>query len=156
MDVEIDIAHEGWRASDGLEQRIRQAALAATDVLEDSLSDRVVSIRLAADAEVQALNRGYRGKDRPTNVLSFPSGIDAAAWPGGEPLPLGDIILGLEVVCKEAKMYRKTLQAHASHLVVHAVLHLAGYDHEEAAAAQEMEALEIEILARLGIESPYV
>lgn len=111
-----------------------------------------VSILLADDETVQALNRRHRDVDRPTNVLSFAIG----AAPGG-PLPrmLGDVVLADGVVVREAEAQGKSVSAHLSHLVVHGVLHLLGYDHEADPEAETMEALEVRTLAGLGIANPY-
>ncbi|MGH6618176.1 MAG: rRNA maturation RNase YbeY [Alphaproteobacteria bacterium] len=111
-----------------------------------------VSILLADDETVQALNRRHRDVDRPTNVLSFAIG----AAPGG-PLPrmLGDVVLADGVVVREAVAQGKSVSAHLSHLVVHGVLHLLGYDHEADPEAETMEALEVRTLAGLGIADPY-
>ena len=110
-----------------------------------------LTILLSNDAEVQALNKQYRGKDKPTNVLSFPDG-DV-----GEDgvLQLGDMVLAYETVAREAVEQSKSFEAHLTHLVIHGVLHLLGYDHEEDVEAEAMEALEIALLARMGIANPY-
>jgi probable rRNA maturation factor len=128
---------------------------------------------LADDALVRQLNRDYRGKDRPTNVLSFPQvdgdgdegtgpredgpGAEALGGDGAAPAPLllGDVILAFETVEGEARAQGKPLGSHLSHLVVHGVLHLLGYDHESDEDADHMERLETRILAGLGIADPY-
>lgn len=116
-----------------------------------------IAITLSDDAEVQVLNRDWRGKDKPTNVLSFPGleGAMAGLLPPDAPRPLGDLILAYETCAREAEEQGKSLADHARHLVVHGVLHLLGYDHETDAEAEEMEALETTILAGLGIADPY-
>lgn len=110
-----------------------------------------LSIRLVDAEEGRALNRRYRGKDRATNVLSFP-----AELPPGVPLPLlGDIVLCAPVIAAEATAQGKPLRDHHAHLTVHGVLHLLGHEHEGEAAAQAMETLETRILAGLGTADPY-
>ena len=106
---------------------------------------------LADDGLVQELNREYRNQDKPTNVLSFPADQDDAILPGDVPT-LGDIIIAFETTKSEAP---KNLSNHLSHLVVHGCLHLLGFDHENDKAAAEMEGLETQILAGLGIADPY-
>jgi probable rRNA maturation factor len=105
-----------------------------------------LSILFTDDAAIQRLNRDYRGKDKPTNVLSFPQ--------SGGPL-LGDIVLAWETVNQEAGLAEKPLKAHMAHLIVHGFLHLLGYDHEADEEAEEMEALERAALRRMGIADPY-
>lgn len=112
-----------------------------------------VSIALASDSRVRTLNRKYRGQDKPTNVLSFPSLDTASIAPG--PLMLGDVILAYETTKREAAQDKKTFGAHATHLVVHGVLHLLGYDHIVDRDAKDMEGLERLILKDLGIADPY-
>jgi probable rRNA maturation factor len=102
-------------------------------------------------AEGRRLNRDYRGKDRPTNVLSF--GMEPAA--GGSGRFLGDVVICAPVVASEAREQRKDLRAHWAHMVVHGALHLLGFDHERARAAASMEARERSVLARLGFGDPY-
>ncbi|MCU0977405.1 MAG: rRNA maturation RNase YbeY [Steroidobacteraceae bacterium] len=110
-----------------------------------------LGIRVVGAAEGRTLNRRWRGKDYATNVLSF--GAEAAGLPG--PAPLGDLVICAPVVAREAREQGKTLPAHWAHMVVHGVLHLRGHDHERAREAREMEALEVEILGRLGFGDPY-
>jgi probable rRNA maturation factor len=105
------------------------------------------------DAHVRALNAGWRGKDKATNVLSFPAFPETKTGP--LPPLLGDVVLAAETVAGEAALEGKPLENHISHLVVHGLLHLLGYDHEGDAEAEEMEALERRILARLAIPDPY-
>jgi len=122
-----------------------------------------LSIVLADDALLRRLNRQWRGKDKPTNVLSFPAqdGMSRAAMvkggalKGGAPLPLGDVVLAFGTIAGEAAAQGKALADHLAHLVVHGVLHLLGFDHEAAAAAARMEALEIAVLAGIGVADPY-
>lgn len=112
-----------------------------------------VSLVLADDATVRDLNRDWRGKDKPTNVLSFPA-EDDFPMPDA-PRLLGDIVLARETVAREALEQSKSFDHHLSHLVVHGLLHLLGYDHIEDREAEEMEALEIDLLAAMGIPDPY-
>ena len=110
-----------------------------------------VTVRLVDEAESQELNHTYRGKDKPTNVLSFPF-----ECPPGIELPLlGDLVICRQVVESEATEQGKPLMAHWAHMVVHGSLHLLGYDHIEDGEAEEMEALEIEFMAALGFANPY-
>ncbi len=105
-----------------------------------------VALVLADDATIQSLNHDFRGKNKPTNVLSFPS---------DEANELGDVILAFETIAREALAQHKTLKTHTTHLIVHGTLHLLGFDHEDEADALIMESLEIEILSKLAIENPY-
>ena len=113
--------------------------------------DSEVTLRLVDESESQALNHQYRGKDRPTNVLSFP--FEA---PAGITVPLaGDLVICAPVVAREAVEQNKTSEAHWAHMVIHGLLHLQGYDHIEDDEAEVMEALEIRLLAELGYGNPY-
>lgn len=111
-----------------------------------------VSVALTDDDAIARLNQDFREKANPTDVLSFPAGD--TVMPGDEAL-LGDIALALTFIRKEADLENKQFEDHLVHLFVHGLLHLVGYDHEEAAEAVEMESMEREILARLGITDPY-
>jgi probable rRNA maturation factor len=113
--------------------------------------DSEVTIRVVDEAESQALNHQYRGKDRPTNVLSFP--FEA---PPGIPVALaGDLVVCAPVVEREARAQNKTMQAHWAHMVIHGILHLQGFDHITDEEASVMEELEIRLLAQLGFSNPY-
>lgn len=114
----------------------------------------VVSVRIVDAAEMQQLNSQYRGKDKPTNVLSFPAG-EFAGLPEDAERPLGDLVICASVVSDEAAEQGKALQHHWAHLVVHGTLHLLGFDHEEDREAADMEAQEVSILSAHGIENPY-
>ncbi len=111
-------------------------------------SGLTLTILLADNAKLRALNASFRGKDKPTNVLSFPSASSDEPY-------LGDVALGHGVVAREARAQGKTLAAHAAHLVIHGILHLTGHDHEKPNDARVMEALETDLLAKLGIADPY-
>lgn len=139
--------------SDGIVKRAARAAWRVAAEAGIPEQDCEISIALADDAMVRRLNRDYRGKDRTTNVLSFPAGDPGAP---GRPRLIGDIVVALETVEAEARVAGKPIGDHMAHLVVHGVLHLLGYDHETEAEAAAMEALEIGILAGLGIDNPYI
>lgn len=111
-----------------------------------------VTIRIVDNTESQQLNNDYRGKDKPTNVLSFPFEV-----PDGIELDLlGDLVICKQVVEQEAQEQQKPLTAHWAHMVIHGTLHLLGYDHIIDAEAEEMESLEAEIMLELGFEDPYI
>jgi probable rRNA maturation factor len=123
-----------------------------TGVWHDKVS---LAILLTNDAEVKTLNRDYRGKNKPTNVLSFPDGSEEMGAHGKTVKHLGDIALAYETIAREAAEQGKALKHHLTHLTIHGILHLMGYDHEAEAEANAMETLEIAILARMGIANPY-
>ena len=112
---------------------------------------RELGVRVVGPAESRRLNARYRGKDKPTNVLSFP----AVELPAGPERPLGDLVICPDVLRVEAREQRKSLRAHWAHLVVHGTLHLVGYDHEDPYDADRMERREIAVLRRLGFPNPY-
>ena len=123
----------------------------------DIESDCEIGIACVDHDESHRLNLEYRGKDKPTNVLSFPSDIPAEILPLLDARPLGDLVICIPVVLQEAIEQHKTAQHHFMHMLVHGTLHLLGYDHEISDEdAEEMEALEIEILAKLGLQNPYL
>lgn len=108
--------------------------------------DIEVSIVLTNDIEIQKLNKQYRGKDKPTNVLSFEQELPI----------LGDIVLAYETIKKESKEQNKSFKAHFTHLLIHGLLHLLGFDHQAQQDADKMEGLEIELLKELDIDNPYL
>jgi probable rRNA maturation factor len=126
------------------------AAAAVGDAVPASLA-----IRLVDADESERLNRKYRSKSRPTNVLSFPTELPGEVLAALPARPLGDLVLCAPLVAAEAAEQGKSEAHHWAHLVVHGVLHLRGYDHETAAEAEAMEALEAELLASMGIPDPY-
>lgn len=158
MDFDIDI--DGWPADvewDALTVR----AHAALGTVEPALHNPrlTASVLFTSDADVHALNKEWRGKDKPTNVLSFPmlereDLLDLA--PEGPPEMLGDIALAAGTCAREAAEKGVPLETHATHLLIHGLLHLAGHDHVDSdAQAEAMEALEIAALVKLGIGDPY-
>ena len=150
-EVDILVEEPGWSAIPNVEAIVESAAHAA--LAEASVADSCaeLSVLLTNDAAVRALNARYRGKDKATNVLSFP----AAPQHPGEPPALGDIALALGTVEAEARAEGKPIAHHLAHLVAHGVLHLVGHDHETDAQAEAMETIERRALARLGIPDPY-
>ena len=163
----IDVAAQveaPWPEGDWEAIAIRavEAAVAASPHAGLRASSAVVevSVRLTSDEEVHALNRQYRGHDKPTNVLSFPmiqpDLLETVSQNSDDgELLLGDIALAHGVCAAEAEEKGVPLEAHATHLIVHGTLHLLGYDHQGSAEAEEMESLEGDIMARLGLHDPY-
>lgn len=154
--IELDLTVEAgeWPQEPELE-RLCHAAVDAT-LAETGLrppGNAELSILFTDDAHIRSLNAQWRAKDKATNVLSFPAFAPNKAGP--LPPMLGDIVFAAETVKREAMLEEKPLQHHISHLVVHGLLHLIGYDHETDEDAEEMEALERRILARLAIPDPY-
>lgn len=148
LDLELGVSY-------GLPRRGLPSALSFRRWVTAALQGRIrradLALRLVDAREGQALNRHYRGKDYPTNVLSFP-----AQLPAGVKLPiLGDIVLCAPVVAREAAEQGKPLNHHYAHMTVHGVLHLLGFEHEDEREAEAMEQLEREILASLDIADPY-
>ncbi|VAV94161.1 Metal-dependent hydrolase YbeY, involved in rRNA and/or ribosome maturation and assembly [hydrothermal vent metagenome] len=145
--IDVVIEDEDWAdiaALEALAARCYDAALA----FEPALSGEI-ALLLTNDAAMRALNAKYRGKDAPTNVLAFPGDDEKS---GGF---VGDIALARETCVREAKDKRIALQDHAAHLIIHAMLHLVGYDHQNDDDAEAMERREAEILNRLGIADPH-
>lgn len=158
MDLDIEI--DGWpRDYDWAD--LAEAAMEAAEAVEPALANQRLSASLlfTVDEEVRTLNREWRTKDTPTNVLSFPMLTRAellALAPDGGPEMLGDVALAFETCTREAADKGVSLKNHAAHLIVHGLLHLAGHDHELGEAeATAMEALEIKALAQMGIADPY-
>jgi probable rRNA maturation factor len=161
---QVTIEAQAWSAAvTDIETIVQQAADAALDrclaaFLGPKMRPVDLSILLTDDATIQNLNREWRGKDRPTNVLSFP-GVDPQELvflPTGAPVLLGDIVVAYETVEREARERGIGIDDHLTHLVIHGTLHLLGYDHEDDDEAVLMEGLETELLAGLGIADPHV
>lgn len=150
MKIEIDIANEKFNAPSKNDILNWLTIWFEHLPLQKKQSEISISLCMVDLVEMQALNKQYRQKDKPTNVLSFPCPIPNA--PGGF---LGDIVACVPQIEKEAKEQNKLLSAHWAHLILHSVLHLLGYDHETEQEALVMEALEIELLTFLNISNPY-
>jgi probable rRNA maturation factor len=149
LDIELVEDAGDWSMLADAERVVQEAADAIAAWPGLVCGAATVSIALSSDAEIAALNSQFRGQPKPTNVLSFPAGH------GAELGFLGDIILAAETVTREAVDQETSLTHHVQHLIVHGVLHLMGFDHETGPDAERMEALEISILAELGIANPY-
>ena len=154
LSLDIDVVHDGgdWEMVAGAEALVRAAAAALAGEL--GLGRTEVCVALSDDAQVAELNGSYRGKPAPTNVLSFPAGPSVLVG-DDDPHFLGDVVLALETLQREAAELGLPLEHHMQHLVVHGLLHLLGYDHGTDQEAQAMESLEVRILQRLGIADPY-
>lgn len=157
--MELDIDIEDWPSGDW--DALAARAVLAVGEGEPLLANPrlAVSLLFTSDEEVHTLNREWRQRDKPTNVLSFPmlepEELDSLA-PDGPPVMLGDIALAYETCAREAAEKGVSLDHHAAHLIVHGLLHLAGHDHVHSdEEAEQMEALETAILAKLGIADPY-
>jgi probable rRNA maturation factor len=144
-----------------LQRRVRTWSPAKGDIslwaslaLGRRAGGREIGVSVVGPAESRRLNARFRGRDKPTNVLSFPA-ADFSATAVAEPRPLGDLVICPQVLRVEARAQKKSLRAHWAHLVVHGSLHLIGYDHEQEADAQRMERREIAVLRRLGFANPY-
>jgi len=146
IDVALIVEGEDWSALGDIDVLSRRAFAAAA---KEEPAEGLVSLLLTDDGELHQLNRDFRGKDKPTDVLSFP------ALPMDRPL-LGDIAVAYGVAARDAAAQGKTLGNHLAHLLIHGYLHLLGHDHENPADASEMEAREIRALAALGIANPYL
>ncbi|UWQ04205.1 rRNA maturation RNase YbeY [Aliiroseovarius crassostreae] len=164
MDVDIVFEDPRWEEAglEALAQRACEAALGHLDVAEAE-----VAVLACDDARIAELNAEFRAKGQPTNVLSWPSEERAAEEPGEHPLPpepdfpgapleLGDIAISYETCAREAAEQGKEFSTHVTHLMVHATLHLLGYDHILDKDAALMEGLEVEILGKMGISDPYM
>jgi probable rRNA maturation factor len=157
IDADIMIGDGRWEAVNGLTTLIPRLVAAALNEAGRSAQAGSVSIALLSNAEVRSLNKAFRGKDSATNVLSFPAAppLSTHKSAAGPAAFLGDVALAYETVAEEALAQQKPVLHHAAHLVVHGVLHLAGFDHGYDAEAECMEDAERLILGRLGIPDPY-
>lgn len=149
--IDISAESEGWTKVHDLEHCVRRAAEAA--MLDNDAPPSEISVVLSDDEHIRELNKHHRGMDKPTNVLSFPAA--RMKTPAGAPRILGDVVLAYETVAREAAEESKPIENHLTHLVVHGVLHLLGYDHEDDDEAEMMETRERQILAKLGVPDPY-
>jgi probable rRNA maturation factor len=144
LQVDVQTGVKAWAP------RARDIAMWAGAAIGRRAAGGELGVRVVGAAESRRLNSRYRGKDKPTNVLSFPVSLQ-----GGDAHHLGDLVICAQVVRSEAREQGKLLRAHWAHLVVHGALHLIGYDHERAAEAKRMERREVAVLRRLGYANPY-
>jgi probable rRNA maturation factor len=144
-DISIITRDTRWKGLSPTVRRAAEAVLAARRLKCVSLT-----VVLTDDAEIKTLNHQYRKKNKPTNVLSFPDGSTDAGV-----RHLGDVVMCYDIIVREADAQQKKLKDHMTHLTIHGVLHLLGFDHETEAEANAMESLEIKLLARMGIANPY-
>jgi probable rRNA maturation factor len=159
---DVVIEDDRWEAA-GLEELAERAARATLEHLALNPEDWEISLLGCDDARIAVLNEDFRDKPQPTNVLSWPSEERGAEMPGAAPEPpapgydpeLGDIAIAWDTCAREAEEGDKPLADHVTHLIVHAVLHLLGYDHVRDQDATLMEATEVEILGKLGVSDPY-
>lgn len=160
--IDISVQDPVWEKQGNIESIVK---VTATKTLTSAIMPKFaygkaleISIVLANDELVQVLNREYRDKDKPTNVLTFASADDEDFEQQlfVEPLNLGDVILSYQTIENEAREQGKLIIDHVKHLIVHGVLHLLGYDHQTDDDATDMETLEIRILEQLGVQNPYV
>lgn len=159
--IEVSVQDPAWEEIPDIEKLV---TLVAEKALENAIMPKFaygraleVSIALANDELVQVLNREYREKDKPTNVLTFAS-MDSEDFElelQHDPLNLGDVILSYQTIHRESQEQGKFILDHLKHLTVHGVLHLLGYDHQDDDEATDMETLEIRILEKLGVQNPY-
>jgi probable rRNA maturation factor len=149
--IDIQVASPLWQAQPLAEQTVREAIAAAAAAL--STADGEVSILLTDDKAFRALNRDWRGIDKPTNVLSFPAPDTTASAP---PKMLGDIVMAYETLAQECDEEDRVFLHHLAHLTVHGFLHLIGYDHQTDSQADAMEGLESKIMTRMNLPDPYL
>lgn len=156
LEIDVSIESEHWNgAIVGIEQYTHGVVASALSGFLDKMEHADISIVLADDSFVQNLNKIYRHKDKPTNVLSFPQ-TELDEIKNGMPMcSLGDIIIAFETIKRESQEQKKTIQHHFTHMLVHGCLHLLHFDHETDEDAEVMEQREIEILKTLGIKNPY-
>jgi len=150
--IDIRVESPLWKRKRNAKAVVRRAIRHASSAL--ALSGGEVSVVLADDVSVRALNRTWRHEDMPTNVLSFP--VDAGNADHARPHLLGDVVIAYQTVDREANIQRKPFAQHLAHLAVHGFLHLVGYDHKTDDEAKAMEHLEALILARLDVPNPYI
>jgi probable rRNA maturation factor len=154
--TEVLIVADSWQREPDADDVIQRAVAVAAEMAHADTADAEIAVMLTDDAGIRTLNSNWRGIDKPTNVLSFPA-LRPTRVAGADDIPrmLGDIAIAYETARREADEEQKPFDHHLSHLTVHGFLHLVGYDHETDDEAEAMEALEVEILAQLGIPDPY-
>jgi probable rRNA maturation factor len=154
--TEVLVVSDCWQSEPGAEAVIQRAIATAAEMVDADVGDAELAVMLTDDAGIRTLNLNWRGIDKPTNVLSFPALPPTGEnGPGDAPRMLGDIAIAFETTRREADDEQKPFDHHLGHLAVHGFLHLIGHDHENDADAAQMETLEQEILAQLGIPDPY-
>jgi probable rRNA maturation factor len=153
--IALEIEDPRWQAALGNSPELLEGAIGLA--LADLPGERPVEVgvRLVDDDTIRALNRDWRGRDTPTNVLSFPMGDPAPAGDPDFPWLIGDIVMSYDTVAAESARDGKPFAHHVAHLAIHAALHLLGHDHEADEEAEQMEAAEVALLARLGVPDPY-
>jgi probable rRNA maturation factor len=153
--IAVIVASALWKAERGVRAVVRRAVVEAAAAATTNGGE--LAIVLTDDSAIRALNRDWRGQDRPTNVLSFPAHAAAAAHaPAGPDRLLGDIVIAYETTAREARAEHRLFAHHLAHLAVHGFLHLIGHDHAADAEAEAMEAIEVVVLARLKVPNPYL
>jgi probable rRNA maturation factor len=161
VDVQVSLEDSRWKkVVDGSIESFLQTYIRATlshpDVVGQVPKTMEVSVVLTNDEEIRELNRDYRGKDKPTNVLSFPQEVDLSTMKNLDAcVLLGDIVLSIETIQLEVIQQQKLMHHHLAHLIIHSTLHLIGYDHETDSDAEQMESLEVDILHQYNIPNPY-
>ena len=155
--TEVLIVADAWNGEPDVDAVIQRAVAITAEMADADTADAELAVMLTDDAGIRTLNSNWRGLDKPTNVLSFPALRPPTGVSSADDIPpmLGDIAIAYETARREADEEQKPFDHHLSHLTVHGFLHLVGYDHETDDEAEAMEALEIEILARLGVPDPY-
>ena len=154
--TEVLVVADVWQAEPDAETVIHRAITAAAEFVNAGIGEAELAVMLTDDAGIRTLNSNWRGIDKPTNVLSFPAlPPSGPSGPGDAPRMLGDIAIAYQITRQEADDEQKPFDHHLSHLAIHGFLHLIGYDHEQDDDAEDMETLEREILAQLGIPDPY-
>ncbi len=155
----FQIGNKFWLRITRLRPKLQAAANATANFLGSSIqAPSSTNVLLTGDATVRRLNAQFRGVDKATNVLSFPQHEPAQVRrlvKGSEPVELGDIALGYQYTSAEAKRENKPLDIHATHLIIHGLLHLLGYNHETQRTAKRMENIEVDIMEALGLPDPY-
>jgi probable rRNA maturation factor len=154
--TEVLVVADCWQTEPDAEAVIHRAIAAAAEIADADVGEAELAVMLTDDSGIRTLNNNWRGFDKPTNVLSFPAlQPTGSGGPQDAPRMLGDVAIAYETTRSEADDEQKPFDHHLSHLAVHGFLHLIGYDHEQEDDAEEMEQLEREILAHLGIPDPY-